>query len=797
MKYKDLSAPFFNPLGIIFAMAAAGALAGCAAHPSPSGCSCCGKSAARPAGLVALANPMQGTDSQRDFSHGNEFPAIALPFPMNVWAPYTEPQQDSFYYAYRHDQIRGLRQTHQPSPWIGDYANFSLMPVSGKLAVKENDRASKFRHESEVAQPSYYKVHLDTWNATAEVTPTERAARFRFTFEKAGDSYVVLDAFESKQPSSVEIIPSENKIIGVTRNNNGGVPDNFGNYFVIQFDQPFTAYGAWSGDSVQPGVAKLEGKHVGAFLKFDTAANRPVGCKVASSFISPEQAALNLRTEIGGADFDTVRQRAEAVWNDALGRVQIEGGSDDQRRTFYSALYRSIIFPHRFYELAADGQPVYFSPYDGKVHAGYLYTDTGFWDTFRAAHPLYNLLFPEISNEILQGLVNAYDQSGWLPEWASPGHRDCMIGNHAFSLLADGWVKGIRGFDAPKAVAAMAHDANTQAPDFCRSIGRDGAEFYKSKGYVPYSNVQGEPSFPEACAKTLEYAYDDFCAAQLARAIGDTAEAGMFAKYAMNYTNLWDAKTGFMRGRRADGSWNEPFYPDEWGGPFTEGDSWQWTWSVMQNEPGLVDLMGGEAAFAAKLDDLFNAPPTQRAGTYGRPIHEMVEMAAINLGQYAHGNEPVHHVLYLYDYVGQPWKTQVRLRQTMGLLYQAAPDGLCGDEDTGQMSAWYVFSALGFYPVCPGDTNYLIGSPLFNRATLSLPGAKKFVINAKDNGPQEFYIQNGKLNGANFDQTFISHEQITAGGELDFEMGSAPDYHWGVANRPVSPMAAWLKDGSH
>jgi predicted alpha-1,2-mannosidase len=739
--------------------------------------------------LVALASPLQGTDSQRSFSHGNEYPAIALPFPMNVWAPYTQLQNDSFYYSYRQNQIRGIRQTHQPSPWIGDYANFSLMPVSGKLAVTENDRASTFRHEDEIAQPSYYKVHLDTWNATAEVTPTERAARFRFTFEQPVDSYVVLDVFGSEKPSSVQIIPSENKIIGITRNNRSGVPDNFGNYFVIQFDQPVSEYGVWSGKAVQHGVTQLEGKHVGAFLKFDTSRNKIIGCKVASSFISPEQAALNLQKEIGGTDFDTIRRRAEAAWNNALGRVQVEGGSEDQRRTFYSALYRSIVFPHRFYELNADNQPVYFSPYDGKVHQGFLYTDTGFWDTFRAAHPLYNLLFPEISSEILQGLVNAYDQSGYLPEWASPGHRPCMIGNHAFSLLADGWMKGIHSFDAKKAVAAMVHDANTQAPDSCRSIARDGAEFYNSIGYVPYSSVKGEQSFREACAKTLEYAYDDYCAAQLAHAIGDSADAETFAKHAMNYTNLYDAKTGFMRGRNANGSWNEPFYPDEWGGPFTEGDSWQWTWSVMQNEPGLVDLMGGETAFANKLDGLFAAPPTLRAGTYGKPIHEMTEMAALNMGQYAHGNEPVHHVLYLYDYVGQPWKSQAYLRQAMTLLYQAAPDGLCGDEDTGQMSAWYVFSALGFYPVCPGDPNYLIGSPLFDKATLNLPGGKKFTITTTHNGPQELYIQGGKLNGETFDKTFISHEQVTNGGGLEFEMGSAPNYHWGVSNRPGSPLA--------
>jgi predicted alpha-1,2-mannosidase len=737
---------------------------------------------------VTLANPLQGTDSANGFSHGNEYPAIALPFPMNTWAPYTQPAKDSFYYQYSQTKLRGIRQTHQPSPWIGDYAAFSLMPVSGKLVVKEDERASVFRHEEETAQPSYYRVHLDTWKAVAEVTPTERCARFRFTFEEPGDSYVVLDAFPGG--SSVEIIPAENKIIGITRFNRSGVPTNFANYFILVFDRPFSAYGVWSPEWVQPDTARLEGKQVGAFVKFDTAGSHVVGCKVASSFISPEQALRTLAREVGAADFDTVRQRAVETWNQALGRARVEGGSEDQQRTFYSALYRSALYPHRFYEFNEAQHPVYFSPYDGKVHEGVLYTDSGFWDTFRAAHPLYNLLFPEISAEIFQGLINAYDQSGWLPSWSSPGHRACMIGNHAFSLLADGWAKGIRSFDANKAVAAMAHDANTQAPDSCHSIGRDGAKFYNELGYVPYSNVRGEPSVAEATAKTLEYAYDDFCAAQLARATGHQPEAEQFLKKAMNYTNLFDAKIGFVRGRKADGSWCEPFDPTEWGGPFTEGDSWQWTWSVFHDVPGLIQLMGGDQGFAAKLDALFTAPNTFKVGTYRNTIHEMTEMVALDMGQYAHGNEPVHHVIYLFDYAGQPWKTQARIRAAMTRLYQATPDGLCGDEDTGQMSAWYVFSALGFYPVCPGDTSYLIGSPLFDRTTLTLPNGKTFTITAKHNGPQHPYIRGATLNGKPFNKVFLTHEEIANGGEVTFDMTSAPDYKWATApeSRPPALM---------
>ena len=731
---------------------------------------------------VALANPLQGTDSTHSFSHGNTFPAIALPFPMNVWAPYTQPSKDSFYYQYRQNKIRGIRQTHQPSPWIADYANFSLMPVSGKLAVKEDDRASEFSHDSEIARPSYYKVRLDTWKATAEVSPTERAASFRFTFENGGDSYVVLDAFNNH--SSVEIIPSENKIIGVCRNNNGGVPNNFSNYFVVVFDRPFTAHGTWTPDGVQENGTKLAERHVGAYVKFDLSAGGSVSCKVASSYISPEQAQRNLDREIGNADFDTVLKRADARWNETFDMISVEGGSEEQQRTFYSAFYRSVIFPHRFFEFDENNQPVYFSPYDGKIHQGYLYTDTGFWDTFRASHPLYNLLFPEVSAEIMQGLLAAYDQSGWLPSWSSPGHRGCMIGNHAFSLLADAWVKGITNFDAGKAVDAMVHDANTQAPNFCRSIGRDGAEFYKTLGYTPYPEVH------EATAKTLEYAYDDFCAGVLARSIGRNAEADAFAKSAMNYTNVFDAKIGFVRGRKANGDWGDNFDPTEWGGPFTEGNSWHWTWSVFQDVPGLIQLMGGDEAFGKKLDGVFYTPPDVNVGTYRGMIHEMTEMVALNMGQYAHGNQPIQHMIYLYDYIGQPWKAQARAREVMGRLYQSTPDGMCGDEDTGQMSSWYVFSALGFYPVTPGTTEYLIGSPLFDRATVTLPNGKKFVVTAKMNGPQRPYIRRANLNGKEFSKTFLTHDQIVNGGELVFEMTSAPDYKWATApeSRPESAM---------
>ena len=749
---------------------------------------------------VNLVNPFMGTDNPGGLSKGITIPAVALPFPMSAWTAST----GGLGYDYRRTNFAGFRQRHLHTSRMGDFANFALIPVFGKLAVTPAERTSGFSHEDEIAQPSYYKVHLDTWKMTAEMTATERDAQFRFTYEDAGDGYVVFD-IDPANNCSVEIIPGENKIIGVSRNNGGGVPrdGSFASYIVIVFDRPFTGHGVFTGpagggrrgggqqpaapEAIKEGETKLTGSHVGAYVKFDTSANKVVGCKVASSYISPEQAMLNLQQELGNAGFDAIRQKAEAKWNEALGRAKVEGGTDGQQRTFYSCLYRAILFPEKFYEINAQGKPVHYSPYDGKVHDGYLYTDSGFWDTFRAAHPLINLLFPEVSAEIQQSLINTYEESGWLPEWPGPGHRSIMIGENSFSLLADAWMKGIRGFDAEKAVAAMVHDV-TGSP--MGAVGRDHANDYDRLGYLPY------PGVGEATAKTLEYAYDDYCAAQLAHAIGKNAEAETFAKHAMNYSNLFDPKVGFMRERKADGTWNEPFYPQHWTSGFTEGSSWHWTWSVFQDIPGLVNLMGGDAAFAKKLDEVFTTPGDENLGGYhgGGLIHEMTEMVAGGMGQYAHGNEPIHHMIYLYDYAGQPWKAQVRVRQVMNLLYSATPDGYCGDEDTGQTSAWFVFSALGFYPVCPGDPNYIIGSPLFDKATLKLGNGKTFGIIAKGNGYQEYYIRSATLNGETLSKTYFSHQDVMAGGELVLTMSPQANKQWGSSpeSRPPSALATLI-----
>lgn len=731
----------------------------------------------RAAGPADLVVPLQGSDSNGSFSHGNNYPSVSLPFAMNAWSPYTQPCKDSFFYQYREPKLRGLRQTHQPSPWIGDYGAFSIMPVSGNLVCDEDGRASGFSHSNEEAHPYSYKVLLEKWGVTAELAPTAHCASFRISYPQDKDGYLVIDGFPGG--STIEVQPEKNRIVGTARNNRGGVPPGFGNHFIIQFDRPFQAQGTWKPGAKPTEDLKADGDHTGAWVKVSPA-DGPVTFTAVSSFIDHAQAETTLSLEIGKKPFEEVKQEAKDRWNEMLGRIEIEGGLPDQQRTFYTAFYRTMLFPHNLAEPLVGGGSRYFSPYDGKVHDGEMFTDSGFWDTFRAVHPLFNLVFPEVNAKILQGMLAASDQSGWLPAWASPGHRDCMIGNNSFSLFADAWVKGVRDFDAKKAVAAMLHDSSQEGP--LSSIGRLGAKPYLEKGYVPAPDVR------ESAARTLEYAYNDFCAAQIAKDIGMDEAAETFGKRSANYKNLFDPTVKFIRGKRADGSWLPDFDPAEWGGPFTEGCSWHWTWCVFHDVRGLIGLIGGDKAFTDKLDSVFQAEPRVNVGSYGGMIHEMSEMVAANMGQYAHGNQPIQHMIYLYGYAGQPWKTQIHAREVMDRLYFPTPDGLCGDEDNGQTSAWYVFSALGMYPVCPGTPEYVIGSPLFDKATVHLPNGKTFVVNTENNGPLRPYIQSATLGGEPFNRCFLTHDEITSGGQVTFRMDSYKNEKWAAdeAARPFS-----------
>jgi predicted alpha-1,2-mannosidase len=722
---------------------------------------------------VDLVNPLMGTDSEYKLSNGNTYPAIALPWGMNFWTPQTRNMGNGWCYTYNDNKIMGIKQTHQPSPWINDYAAFSLMAITGKIRLGENERASWFSHKAEVAKPYFYSVYLADYDVTAEVTPTGRSAMFRFTFPQSDSSYILLDGLN--KGSMVKIIPSERKVIGYCRNNHGGVPANFHNFFVAIFDHDFTSTHTWRGDTLNLNDLSQEGDHSGAVLGFRTKKGEKINVRVASSFISQEQASLNLTRETGSKDFETIMKEGKEVWNKQLGRIEVEGGTLDQQRTFYSCLYRMILFPRQFSEINEKNEIVHYSPYNGEILPGYMYTDNGFWDTFRALFPFITLMYPDVDSKIMSGLANAYKESGWLPEWASPGHRDCMIGSNSASLIADSYIKGIGGYDIETLYQAVVK--NTKGPGPVSSVGRLGADYYNKLGYVPY-NV----GINENAARTLEYAYADFCIWQIAKKLGKPQdEIDLYAKRAMNYRNVFDDGRKLMRGRNLDGSFQSPFSPYKWGDAFTEGNSWHYTWSVFQDVAGLVNLMGGKDNFLAKLDSVFTVPPVFDYSYYGVVIHEIREMQIANMGNYAHGNQPIQHMIYLYNYAGEPWKSQYHVRDVMDKLYNYTPDGYCGDEDNGQTSAWYVFSALGFYPVTPGTGEYVFGSPLFNKVTLAFENGNKLVIDAHGNSRENIYIKDIRLNKKGLDRNYISHSELQKGGTLQFTMTTVPDKKRGTS----------------
>ncbi|MFI2743665.1 GH92 family glycosyl hydrolase [Zhouia sp. PK063] len=721
--------------------------------------------------LVDYVNTLQGTFSTPELSYGNTYPTVAMPFPVHAFSPQTGKNGDGWKYQYQAKTIRGFQQVHQCSPWVNDYAVFSLMPEIGELIVNENDRASSFSHTNEVAKPYYYKVTFDN-GITSEISPVERGGQMRFTFPKGKKAFLVLDGY-TKQ-SSVQIHPKERKITGWVHNGLL-IQENFKCYFEITFDKPFKAYGTWENkkNTIEKGNVSDKGDGKGAYIEFK--AGSTIQVKIASSYISQAQAQTTMQQELGKyKTFEDTKANAKKAWNHLFNRVVVEGDNEADKATFYSCLFRANLFSHRFFELKEDGSPYYFSPYDGKVHNGYMYTDNGFWDTFRAQFPLSNILHPTMQGRYMQSLLDAQKQSGWLPTWSCPGMSGIMIGNHAISLLTDAWIKGVKGFNAEEALQAYYHEMSNGGP-WGGSNGRPAHKNWFELGYIPYKEVG------ESAAKTLEYAYDDWCGYQLAKAVGNKHYMDIFSRQMYNYKNIYDPEVGFMRGKKENGEWLENFNPIAWGDPFTEANSWQYSWSVFHDINGLIKLMGGKETFLNKLDTFFTMDTSFDVGSYGHIIHEMREMQLANMGQYAHGNQPVQHVAYLYNYAGEPWKTQDRVRKIMKQLYNGTEKGYPGDEDQGGMSSWYVLSALGIYSVCPGTDEYNLGSPVFKKATITLENGKKLIIEANGNSDENVYIKSATLNGTSYDKNYITYEDIASGGILKLQMSDTPNKQRGVS----------------
>lgn len=727
--------------------------------------------------VVDYVNPLVGTMSKFELSTGNNYPAIAMPWGMNFWMPQTGRMGDGWAYVYWHDKIRGFKQTHQPSPWINDYGQFSIMPETGEPVFDQDKRASWFSHKAEIAKPYYYRVYLADYDVVAEMAPTSRAAIMRFTFPETDKANIVVDAFD--RGSHIQVLPEKNMIIGYTTKNSGGVPGNFKNFFVVKFDKPFTYKAAVADGTVGEGKTEATCNHAGAIIGFQTKRGEAVNVQVASSFISEEQALRNLG-ELKDGCFDRIKAEGRKTWNNVLGKIEIEDQNIDHKRTFYSCLYRSVLFPRSFFEYDAQGKVVHYSPYNGKVLPGYMFTDTGFWDTFRCLFPLLNVMYPSMNTKMQEGLVNAYKESGFLPEWASPGHRGCMVGNNSASIVADAYLKGLRGYDAEELWKAVVHGANNVHPTVS-STGRLGHEYYNTLGYVPY-----DVKINENVARTLEYAYDDWCIYKFGKALGKSEkELKPFLARAYNYKNVFDPETKLMRGRNKDGKFQTPFSPLKWGDAFTEGNSWHYTWSVFHDPQGLINLMGGKQNFNHMLDSVFNVPPLFDDSYYGGVIHEIREMQIMNMGNYAHGNQPVQHMIYLYGYSGQPWKTQYWIREVMDKLYNAHPDGYCGDEDNGQTSAWYVFSAMGFYPVCPGSNQYVLGVPYFDKLTLHLENGKSLTVTAKGNSDATRYVNAMTLNGETYNHNYLTHDAVMNGGNIVFDMSKTPNTQRGTLAEDV------------
>jgi predicted alpha-1,2-mannosidase len=717
---------------------------------------------------VDWVNPYIGTGgTENGPEYAGTTPLVTTPFGMTNWTAQTRQNRISVAsYGYEDQWITGFIGTHQPAIWMGDYGYITLMPEMGSLQPSPEYRRLRFSHADEVVTPYYYSVHMGdaaTGNRIrAEMTATDHAGYLRFTFPAGTKRSILVEATRAGARGWVKADAARGEIVGYNPDRMDAhlskvkLP-NFKGYFVVRFRRPMSEGGVYQGPLSAPGT-EIEGDNVGAFARFDDGDDLVVEAQVGTSFISIEQARANLDAELPQWDFDATVAALKVIWNNKLGQITVDGASDDQRRILYTGLYHALLYPRLFSEHGR-----YYSAFDDKVHDGEAYTAFSTWDTFRAQNSLLTLIAPERIDGMVQALLQDYQEGGYMPKWPNPSYTNIMIGTHADSLVAEAVAKGFKGFDLKLAYAAVLKDA-TVPPEgdttrrwLDREPGvpyeaRAGLSWSRTLGYIPADKVS------ESASSTLEEAYDDHAVARVAKAAGDEAGYRRFTERSLRYKTLFNPARGFMQARNLDGTWASP--REGW----TEGDQWTYLFSALHDIPGTIRLLGGEAAFNAKLDEHF-------AGGHNR-----------------HDNEPSHHYSYLYDFGGQPWKTQAQVRQIARDAYGNTPTGVLGNEDCGQMSAWYIFAALGFYPVDPASTEYMIGSPLYASATLNLPNGKRFSVKAANNSDANPYIQSATLNGKRLDAPLVTYQQIVAGGELSFVMGPKPS-RWaaGWRGRPLAP----------
>jgi len=726
-----------------------------------------------PKGTVSIADwvdPFIGTAGT-----GHTFPGATMPFGMVQLSPDTRQSgwDNCSGYHSSNPTILGFSHTHLSGTGAIDYGDILFAPMSEALLIEPGEETdpktgyrSAFSHSSEVAEPGYYRVFLEDDMINAEMTVTERVGFHRYTFSEGSEAHILIDLKHGLGDRTIETwveITGNSEIIGMRRST-GWAKDQV-IYFVAQFSSPFKTTHLFK-SGVSANDIRAEGTDIKAGLSFDSDKEKQLLVKVAISPVDIEGARQNLQHELPHWDFDDVRLSAKERWEEMLSVITVKGGTEAEKTNFYTALYHSLIAPNIFNDV--DGR---YRGADLETHqlppGRSMYTVFSLWDTFRAAHPLFVILYPDLATEFVRTLLTKYEEGDLLPVWELAGNETgTMIGYHSIPVIADAYVKGLRDYDVSAAYSAM--KASAEADHL-------GLDHYKQKGYIPIDREN------EGVSKTLEYAYDDWCIAQIAIELGHDKDYDHYMRRAMNYHQVFDHETKFMRGKKG-GQWEKPFDPFAVTAAYTEANAWQYTYFVPHDISGMMDMMGGEAAFVDRLDDLFSAS-TNLSGRHQPDITGLI-------GQYAHGNEPSHNFAYLYNHAGQPWKSQKVLRQIMDTLYHPSRDGLPGNEDCGQMSAWYVFTALGFYPVTPGQESYTIGTPLFDEMRIHLQNGASFTISAEGVSPQNRYVQSTTLNGAPLDRSYLLHSEITVGGELKLEMGHEPNRNWAVetTHRPQSAM---------
>ena len=705
-------------------------------------------------------------------SKGQTFPATGVPYAMTNWTPQTQATEQKCIppYYYHDEKIQGFRGSHWMSgSCTQDYGSVTIMPLGQDLMVNPEERASSFDHDNELTTPSYYSVYLKGYNAKVEMTGTARCGILRITFDEEGDKYIILEPNSDEGEGLVKIDTDKRSISGtnpVHRIYQGwGEPAGFSGHFFAEFNKEFDAYGTWNGNDFSNGSHEEEGKGkpVGAFVMLNVEAGEQVLIKIGTSFTGIEGAENNLKKEIMGFDFNKVQKLAENEWQKHLNQIVVEGGTPDERTMFYSALYHAKLLPRIFND--ADGSYPGFAE-DNNVYRTddyNYYVDFTTWDSYRAVHPLMNIIEPSRSSDIIKSIINKAEQGGWLPIFPCWNHYTAgMIGDHLISVIGDAYVKGIDDFDIEKAYQYMrknAFEVPDDYQDYKNGKGRRALESYLRYGYIPL-----EDSVPEAfhkneqVSRTLEYAY-----AMMAGKTNNTDDYEELLSRAKNYKNVFDTTVGFARGRFKDGTWIKPFDPYSRQSYITEGTPYQYTWYVPHDIAGLINLMGGKETFINKLDQFFEKD------------------------EYWHGNEPSHHIAYLYPFGGAPWKTQKIIRDIIMEEYSNEPGGISGNDDVGQMSAWLVFSMAGFYPVTPGMPVYIIGSPLFDKITFNLENGRQFIIETVNNSTANRFIQSATYNGSEFTRSYLLHDEIMNGGKLVLKMGVDPNTEWASSDNEKPP----------